>query len=91
MFELEVHVAAVASGFHREVHPDGRTPFLEDKLIKIHLLPVRDIQQDTAIAYRLLHPRTVDVHRTARQMVRVGCLHYNKRNVTMLYSRFNFK
>ena len=71
MFELEVHVAAVASGLHREVHPDGRTPFLEDKLIKIHLLPVRDIQQDTAIAYRLLFPRTVDIYRTARQMVRV--------------------
>ena len=43
-----------------------------EQLIEVHFLAVRDVQQDTGIAYRLLLPRTMDVHCTARQMVRVG-------------------
>ena len=53
------------------MYPDGRTTLLEYQLVEVLLLPVRDVQQDACIAYRLLHPRTVDVHRTACQMVRV--------------------
>ena len=66
-----MHISAVALGPHREVYPDGRAALLEDELIEVQLLPVRDVQQDTGIAYRLLLTRAVDVHRTTRQMVRV--------------------
>ena len=68
---LEIHVAAVASRAHGEVHPDGRSALLEDQLVEVLLLPVRDIQQDTGIAYRLSLILTSDIRRTARQMVRV--------------------
>ena len=53
------------------MYPDGRTSLLQDQLVEILLLPVGDVQQDAGIAYRLSLPRTVDVHCTARQMVRV--------------------
>ena len=55
------------------MYPDGRTSLLQDQLVEILLLPVRDVQQDAGIAYRLFLPRTVDIHCTARQMVRVLC------------------
>ena len=42
-----------------------------EQLIEVHFLAVRNVQQDTGIAYRLLLPRTMDVHCTACQMVRV--------------------
>ncbi len=70
-FLLEVHIPAVAFRPHREMHPDGRATFLEDELVEVHLLTIRDVQQDAGIAYGLLLPRTVDIHRTTRQMVRV--------------------
>ena len=70
---LEIYVPSVTLGPYREVHPDGRAALLEDELVEVQLLPVRDVQQDAGIAYRLLLPRTVDIHRTARQVVRVGC------------------
>ena len=66
-----MHVAAVASRAHGEVYPDGRAALLEDELVEVLLLAVRDVQQDAGIAYRLLLPHTVDVYRTARQMIRV--------------------
>ena len=66
-----MHISAVALGPYREVHPDGRAALLEDELVEVHLLTIRDVQQDTGIAYGLLLPRAVDIHRTTRQMVRV--------------------
>ena len=41
-----MHISAVALGPHHEVHPDGRTTLLEDELIEVQLLPIRDVQQD---------------------------------------------
>ena len=64
-----MHISAVALGPHREVYPDGRAALLEDELVEVHLLAVGDVQQDTGIAYRLFFTRTVDIHRTTRQMV----------------------
>ena len=55
------------------MYPDGRTSLLQDQLVEILLLPVRNVQQDAGIAYRLFLPGTVDVHRATREMVRVGC------------------
>ena len=66
-----MYISAVALGPHREVYPDGRTTLLEDELVEVQFLTVRDVQQDAGIAYRLLLPRAVDIHRTARQMVRI--------------------
>ena len=68
-----MHISAVALGPYREVHPDGRAALLEDELIEVQFLPVRDVQQDAGIAYGLFLTRTVDVHRATCQMVRVGC------------------
>ena len=70
---LEIYVPSVTFRPYREMYPDGRAALLEDELIEVLLLAVRDVQQDTRIAYRLGLPRTVDIHRTARQMVRVRC------------------
>ncbi len=66
-----MHISAVALGPYREMHPDGRAAFLEDELVEVHLLTIRDVQQDTGIAYGLFFTRTVDIYRTACQMVRV--------------------
>ena len=66
-----MHISAVALGPHGEVYPDGGATFLEDELVEVHLLAVGDIQQDAGIAYRLLLPCAVDIHRTPRQMVRI--------------------
>ena len=68
-----MYVPSVTSRTHREMYPDGRTSLLQDQLVEILLLPVRNVQQDAGIAYRLFLPGTVDVHRATREMVRVGC------------------
>ena len=70
---LEIYVPSVTFRPYREVHPDGRAALLEDELIEVQLLPVRDVQQDAGIAYRLFLPRTVDIYCATRQMVRVRC------------------
>ena len=51
------------------MYPDGRAALLEDELVKVQLLTVRDVQQDAGIAYGLLFSCAVDIHRTTRQMV----------------------
>ena len=70
---LEIYVPSVTFRPYREMYPDGGAALLEDELVKVQLLTIRDVQQDTGIAYRLLLPRTVDVYRATRQMVRVRC------------------
>ncbi len=72
-FSLEIHVPAVALGPYGEVNPDGGAALLQNQLIKVKLLTIRDIQQDTGIAYGLFFTRAVDIYRATRQMVRVGC------------------
>ena len=57
-----MHISAVALGPYREVHPDGRAALLEDELVEVHLLTIRDVQQDTGIAYRLLLTGAVGVY-----------------------------
>ena len=66
-----MHISAVALGSHGEVYPDGGAALLEDQLIEVQFLTVRDVQQDAGIAYGLFLTHAVDIHRTTRQMVRV--------------------
>ena len=66
-----MHISAVALGPYREVHPDGRAALLEDELVEVHLLTIRDVQQNAGIAYGLLFSCAVDIYSTTRQMVRV--------------------
>jgi hypothetical protein len=44
------------------MNPDGGSALLEDQLIEVQLLTIRDIQQDAGIAYRLFFTRTVDIY-----------------------------
>ena len=69
---LEIHVAAITLGPHREVHPDGCAALLQNQLIKVQLLPVRDVQQDAGIAYRLFLPSAVDIYCAPRQQSTSG-------------------
>lgn len=39
-----MHISAVTLGPYREVNPDGRAALLEDELVKVQLLTIRDIQ-----------------------------------------------
>ena len=57
-----MHISAVALGPYREVHPDGRAALLEDELVEVHLLTIRDVQQDAGIAYGLFLTHAVDIH-----------------------------
>ena len=87
-----MHVAAVALGPHREVHPDGRAALLEDELVEVHLFTIRDVQQDAGIAYGLFLTHAVDIHRTTRQMVRVlgtsaELIHLRRPKTTIDYDR----
>ena len=66
-----MHISAVALGSHGEVYPDGGAALLQNQFVEVHLLTIRDVQQDAGIAYRLFLPSAVDIHRTPRQMVRV--------------------
>ena len=89
---LEIHVAAVTLGSHREVYPDSGAALLQNQFVEVHLLTVRDVQQDTGIAYRLFLPRTVDIYCAPRQMVRVGCssaflIHLRRPETTIDYDR----
>ena len=53
---LEIYVPSVTFRPYREMYPDGRAALLEDELVEVQLLTIRD---------------AVDIHRTARQMIRV--------------------
>ena len=64
-----MHISAVAFGSYGEVYPDGRAALLEDELVEVLFLAIRDVQQDAGIAYGLFLTHAVDIHRTARQMV----------------------
>jgi len=68
----EHHLSAIAflRWTHGEVYPVVTfTITLDEEFVKILLAVISRIEQDSRIAYRLLHTSAADIHRTACQMV----------------------
>ena len=66
-----MHASPIPSRPYREVHPYRRAALLQDQLIEVLLLLIRDVQQDTRIPDRLRLIFTPYIHRASRQMIAI--------------------
>ncbi len=55
---------------HGKVNPIGGAALLMNQFIEVALGSIRDVEQDASHADHLLRAITLDIHRTARQMIR---------------------
>ena len=63
--------AAITRRAHSEVNPVGRAPLLQNQLIEIPFGTIRDVEQDASHADYLLRTIALDIHRAAREVIRI--------------------